>query len=89
MAVLYEGMYTAKTETKGVREMIFGLFKRNTGWKVEKTCPECKTPLSDDAVYYNNGTCPHCGHTCNSTVADYFKRIYRYQNGEKVYKDER
>jgi hypothetical protein len=40
-------------------------------WKPALFCPYCSCEFENQTYMYNNGVCPHCGHSSSGTVCDY------------------
>lgn len=51
--------------------------KRKSNWYSIDVCSKCEHRLTDGELMYSNGTCSHCGHSCEGTVCDHEKVILR------------
>jgi len=54
-------------------------------WFTHKVCLDCEHFLTDTEEMYSSGTCPHCGHTNDSTIVDSKKLIIRKHDPNKWY----
>jgi len=53
---------------------------RVSDWYTIIVCEHCLHRLTSYEQMYNEGTCPHCGYSCDSTVTDYKKVTIRELN---------
>lgn len=56
-------------------------------WGVEYRCRACDVDLSYRQVMNSGGCCPACGHLSEGTVVEYRKVVFRWNLGQKEYRE--
>lgn len=61
-----------------ILEILTIVRKIKSGWYPIKVCVECEKILGNYDIMHNQGICPKCGNSANSTVTDTKRIVLRY-----------